>query len=218
MTSYEVLSVNIRPTPIRRFPKKTWWQGSPGWKLLRDTPVIDKEIISSPLEIVSFMKSGEGNYDVYGATVISRASDLRCHWGQRHAEALLENQALIPEEAKEYQLLFPHTIWFSVAGHLTEHKLMTSLIWCTDGWAVEFIESDNYHGKGNFGSHQRLLRPKAQTTKSAVSQAGEVAEGTAILMGYTDLAAAIDAGVVNTPEWNQMQERFMTLLSRQSSR
>ncbi len=120
-----------------------------GWTLESDVPVQDDEVISAMPELVSFLKQGE-NY-INGNMLMIRATDLGCPWGQRHAETLLKNQHLIPEEARKYYLVFTGTVWQDRDGD----RGVPCLYWRGGAWCLGFgwIE-------GDFDSDVRLLRSR----------------------------------------------------------
>ena len=120
-----------------------------GWTLESDVPVQDDEVISAMPELVSFLKQGE-NY-INGNMLMIRATDLGCPWGQRHAETLLKNQHLIPEEARKYYLVFTGTVWLDRHGG----RDVPCLYWLGGTWCLGFgwFERDFYSGG-------RLLRSR----------------------------------------------------------
>lgn len=74
-----------------------------GWTLESDSAVREDEALSAPPECLPFLQQEERS--IKGDTLLVRATDLGCPWGQRHAETLLENQHLMPVEARQYALV-----------------------------------------------------------------------------------------------------------------
>ncbi len=120
-----------------------------GWTLESDIAVREDEALSAPPEVIPFLKQEERS--IKGDTLLVRATDLGCPWGQRHAETLLENQHLIPEEARKYDLVFTGTVWRPPDGS----RYVACLCWGGERWFLGFFWLDR-----GFDSRVRLLRPR----------------------------------------------------------
>jgi hypothetical protein len=136
-------AVAVRTTFARNMRQK-------GWTLKSDVAVREGEVISGLPELVPLLKQGERS--LTGDTLLARAADLGCQWGQRHAETLLENQHLIPEEARTYYLVFPGTVWQDPRGNQRVAYLGRG-----DNRRLWFL--DFYWLVGNFYSVGHLRRP-----------------------------------------------------------
>ena len=75
---------------------------------------------------------------------------LGADFGQKHAEALLENQHLIPKEWRGYYLVFPGTVWQDSSGD----RDVPCLYWDGGRWRLNFLWLGH-----DWGSDGRLLRP-----------------------------------------------------------
>ncbi|QQG44935.1 MAG: hypothetical protein HYW89_02910 [Candidatus Sungiibacteriota bacterium] len=86
-----------------------------GWTLVDHTP---RSIMAvSDLELVPFLRDGEKvlrGYDMMGRARYEFDADL----GQEDAEFILERQAEIPEEFRQYYLVFLRTVWLASDGDL----------------------------------------------------------------------------------------------------
>jgi len=122
-----------------------------GWALESDVAVREGEALSAPLECLPFLQQEERS--IKGDTLLVRATDLGCPWGQRHAETVLENQRLMPAEARQYALVFPGTVW----RHPDGSRYAACLCWGGARWFLGFFWLDR-----NFYSDVRLLRPRME--------------------------------------------------------
>lgn len=100
-----------------------------GLTLLRDVPLVG----SPALGLVSFMKASEPS--LYGGIALLRAKKLGNMAGQRHAERLLSMKiSSIPEVWREFELVFPGTVWSGKGGrsvpYLTWWFTAWRLAWC----------------------------------------------------------------------------------------
>ena len=98
-----------------------------GWTLESDAKFQDGEVT---LELVSFLQEGES---CSGDEMVKRTQD-NVVLGQRHAEELLRNQDKIPEEWREYVLLFPGSVW---RGSRDDRRV-PYLLWDGDRWCLYF--------------------------------------------------------------------------------
>ncbi len=124
------------------------------WKLLEDTgePV---EFDASRLELVSFLQTDEPYAG--GETMLKRARGkepvkgqmlVGCNWGQRHGEALLRNQHLIPVEWRGKVIVLPGTVWQDGS----RDRFVACLVFRGERWVLDF------YWLGHFGSDYQLLR------------------------------------------------------------
>lgn len=81
-----------------------------GWQLLEN-----REIEGEP-PVYPDTLLREGEESINGEEMLSRAKDLGDCAGQLHAERMLDQQELIPEEWQKYYLVFPATVWVSPDG------------------------------------------------------------------------------------------------------
>ncbi len=120
------------------------------WTLLEDTLVCGAESFNvAALETVSFLRDGERT--INGEEMKNRAKDRGASLGQRHAEARLANQHLIPTEFRQYYLVFTGTVWQNRVGY----RRVPYLGWGGDRWYLRFRWLDD-----DFSSHDRLLRSR----------------------------------------------------------
>lgn len=137
-----VMTVIIDPTrPFARDMAK-----EDKWKLESD---LEYEAGEVTLELVKFLKPGE-NW-VKGTVMAERSKELGANLGQKHAEALLENQHLIPEKWRKYYLVFPGSVWQRRDGDRT----VSYLHWSGEQWCLDFYWLDD-----DFYSDYRVLRPR----------------------------------------------------------
>ena len=85
-----------------------------GWTLIEDVSE-PGEISISSLELLSFLKSGESF--VSGNTMADCAKENGANLGQRQAEYLLSHQEDIPQEWRQYYLVFLGTVWRDADGY-----------------------------------------------------------------------------------------------------
>ena len=137
-----LLAVAVRTTFAGTMQQK-------GWTLQSEVAVREGEVIAGLPELVPLLKQGERS--LTGDTLLARAADLGCQWGQRHAETLLENRYLIPEEARRYYLVFTGTVWWDPDGN----RRVAYLGWNNTRW-LWFL--DFYWLVGNFYSVGHLRR------------------------------------------------------------
>ena len=118
------------------------------WKLESDVEVQYGEV---NLRLVNPLRRGEGAIE--GKELLERAKKISALVGQHHAEALSKSQNVIPEEWKEYMLIFPGTVWLTPNGGY----YMPYLYWLENQncWLLSFGRLDR-----DFGSHNRLVCPK----------------------------------------------------------
>lgn len=120
-----------------------------GWKLLENT---SRSLVStSGLELVSFLKDGDGG-SINGEELVLRArAELNANYSQEDAEYLLEHQDEIPKEFQRYYLVFTGTVWEDSVGD----RRVAYLHFGDGRWYLRFrwLGSDFY-------SRARLLRPR----------------------------------------------------------
>ncbi len=137
--NFVVISINPS-TPLARDMRKA------GWKLESNVEYQAGEIA---LELAEFLKSGE--HYVKGMVLTERAKAMGANLGQKHAEALLENQQMISKEWRDYYLVFPGTVWL----HRVARRLVPCLGWIGCEWVLCFSWLDF-----DFRSFDRVLRPR----------------------------------------------------------
>jgi len=81
-----------------------------GWTLLEDVPLEG----TPTLELAEFLKDGENG--VNGETMLSRAKELGNLCGQHHAERLLVLADHTPESWRDFNFVFPGTVWLASGG------------------------------------------------------------------------------------------------------
>ena len=92
------------------------------------------------IKIEPILKYGETSID--GKTILNRAKKIGNLAGQAHAERLLEQEKSIPEEWKEFILIFAGTIWRDDG-----YRYITYLKWCWN-WRWELKSEwliSNFH-------------------------------------------------------------------------
>ena len=102
-----------------------------GWTLIEDVSE-PGEISISSLELLSFLKSGESF--VSGNTMADCAKENGANLGQRQAEYLLSHQEDIPQEWRQYYLVFPGTVWQAAHGY----RGVPCLGWDGGRWDLRF--------------------------------------------------------------------------------
>lgn len=85
------------------------------------------------LELVEFLEKGENS--IGGEVLVRRAKQKNVLLGQRHAEALLENQGTIPQKWRKYYLVFPG----SVLQDSTGHRIVPIICWGGGCWYLDFL-------------------------------------------------------------------------------
>jgi len=118
------VSLSIDPTkPLIRDMHKEKWE------LLEDaTP----EAGEFTLDLVEFVKPDE--HWVRGAVMVQRAKEFGAALGQHHAEALVENQHIIPEEWREFYIIFPGTVWRTPHDNCS----IPFIFWYAGRWYLSF--------------------------------------------------------------------------------
>jgi len=104
------------------------------------------------LELVSFLKEGE--WIIKGKELVKRAKTLNACLGEGQARHLCEHQKEIPKKWRQYDLIFPGTIWRDRYGNC----FMICLFWAGRygrRW-IPFLNSLD----SDFGPFGRLLRPR----------------------------------------------------------
>ena len=119
-----------------------------GWTLIDHVP---RHLVSTAnLKLVPFLHEGEDS--VRGYDLIGRARyKLGVNFGQEDAEFLLDHQAEIPEEFRQYYLVFTGTIWLDSDGRLSVPYLQ----WDEDRWILCWYWFDL-----PLDSRGRLIRPR----------------------------------------------------------
>lgn len=118
-----------------------------GWTLLGDTTAPTLPV--SDLELVSFLKRGENR--ISEEEMRERAKEMRADLGQREAEHLLDHQDEIPVSWREFDLIFPGTLWRDSFGGLS----VPYLGWFGDRWGLCLSWLDR-----DWDSVGRLVRPR----------------------------------------------------------
>lgn len=125
------------------------------WKLLEDTGD-PADFDASRLELASFLQTDEPYTG--GETMLKRARGkepvngqmlVGCNWGQRHGEALLRNQHLIPVEWRGKVIVLPGTVWRD--GR--RGRCVAYLVFLGVQWVLHFFWLDF-----SFNSDCQLLR------------------------------------------------------------
>lgn len=119
------------------------------WELLEGADEPDPVDIVN-LDLVAFLEEGEGS--VGGEEMVRRARQLQANGGQRQAKHLLAHQAGIPEEFRNYALVFTQTIWRYRGGD----RYVPYLCWHGGRWDLYVRWLGNF-----FNRRYRLLRPRA---------------------------------------------------------
>ena len=119
-----------------------------GWELVED---VEGTQFLSPhqLELVPFLFKGE-NY-IKGEELVERAKKMQANLGQRQAEYLLDHRYEIPEEWRQYYIVFPGTFWRDHYGY----RNFPYLYWDGERWDLNFDWIVFV-----FISPVRLLRPR----------------------------------------------------------
>lgn len=117
-----------------------------GWKYLSD---VKEPTGGLTLELVEFLKEGETF--INGEELVKRTKKKDVLLGQRHAEALLRNQDVIPEEWRNYYLVFPGSVLRSSLGD----RRVPYLFWNDGRWCLYF-----YWLELHFRSGDRLVFPR----------------------------------------------------------
>ena len=99
------------------------------WKLIKEGTKPKK---FPKLELVEFLEKGESY--INGEEIIKRAVKLKADLNQYHAEYLLEHQDEIPEEWREFCIVFPATVW----RHRGGRRYVPCLRWDGDRWYLSF--------------------------------------------------------------------------------
>lgn len=97
-------------------------------------------------ELVEFL---EEKKSIDGYAMLSRATEIGDCLDQHHAEAILRNSEMIPEDWRRYILVFPGTVWCDHNGY----HLVSYLSWNTFGWYLNFYWLDL-----NFNRIHRFVR------------------------------------------------------------
>jgi hypothetical protein len=120
-----------------------------GWELIENSDA--EPVPASDLELVAFLKRGESY--VTGEEMVARAKKKKADLGQRQAEYFLENQEEIPPEWRQFNLVFPGTVWWMLLGGLRVPRLFFSSE--MQRWVL-------YFGRlaYDWGGRDRLLRPR----------------------------------------------------------
>lgn len=102
-----------------------------GWTLIDHTPRSITAV--SDLKLVPFLRDGEKTlrgYDMMGRARWEFGADL----GQEDAEFLLEHKDEIPEELRQFYLVFSRTVWQDSGGYL----YVSCLIFGAERWCLYF--------------------------------------------------------------------------------
>lgn len=99
-------------------------------------------------ELVPFAEQGE--ITIPGSILLKRAQELNAYCGQRHGEALLANQLVIPWEWRRDDIVLPGTIFKNKFGH---NEILLLRTFGRSGWGIT-----SWQVRSHFLSHYRLLR------------------------------------------------------------
>ncbi len=135
-----IITVNPEKSFVRDMAKES------NWKLLSDA---EYKAGTTTYELAEFLKQGESY--VKGDVMAGRAKEIGADLGQKHAEFLLENQNLIPEDYRKFYLVFPGTIWRDSGGG----RRVPYLGWNGKQWYLCFYWLDD-----DWLGNDRLLRPR----------------------------------------------------------
>lgn len=101
-----------------------------GW-VLENNKGIEHAPATDSVELVQFVKPSE-EYVVWDE-MLNRAKSKEALYTQSVAEEFLEKSKTIPEDWKEYTLLFPGTVWRSRTNHLH----CPVLVWRNNEWKLD---------------------------------------------------------------------------------
>lgn len=116
------------------------------WELVED---VEGTQYPHQLELAPFLLKGESY--IKGEELVERAKKMQANLGQRQAEYLLDHQDKIPEEWRQYYLVFPGTTWRGRGGF----RSVPYLRWDGERWCLGFAWLGSV-----FDSGDRLLRPR----------------------------------------------------------
>ena len=109
-----------------------------GWKLIENVELVGEPTIT----LAKFLQPGENS--VGGETMLERAKALGNCAGQLHAERLLVQQADVPEEYRQYYLIFPGTVW----QDSDSNRRVPYLRWDDDRWYLRFwLDHDHWSAR-----------------------------------------------------------------------
>ena len=133
-------TVTLKPSSEFRFDKR-----KDDWELVENAPLEGEPTLS----LAEFLE-GDESY-VKGDVMLERSKAMGedGNAGQLHAERLLEQQDTIPEDWRQYVLVFTKTVWRHPVGLL----VLPYLLWDDDEWHLNFYWLDD-----RFDSHFRLVR------------------------------------------------------------
>lgn len=119
-----------------------------GWVVVEDVPPSTTFEVKN-LELVPFL--GKGEQYVEGGVMKKRATEAQANLGLVDGKKLLDNQAKIPAEMRDYYLVLPGTVLRDPDGDLR----VPYLYWYDGRWQLDFGWLDfNWRDRG------RLLRSK----------------------------------------------------------
>lgn len=110
-------------------------QGKGNFKYPRTEGILDENVplsISSTIEGVSILREGESH--ITCTELVIRAWDLGSNYGQEDAEWLLQRPEMIPAKLREFDLVFPGTIWEDPP----HHPIIPVLCWENNQWNLHF--------------------------------------------------------------------------------
>jgi hypothetical protein len=108
------------------------------WKgVEREGAPCESPVDISKLEFVPFHKDGEGW--VGGDEMRRRSADVKAFpgcqdWSQHHAEDILERASELPEEAKQFVLVFADTVLLGKRGD----RYVPCLVWFNGQWQLDW--------------------------------------------------------------------------------
>lgn len=115
-----------------------------GWTIVRDSQAMEKVFTA---ELVEILELGEDK--IGGDEFLQQIDGAKDFGGHRHAEAMVRQAEEIPEEWREYILVFASTVWQNANGD----RIIAGLRWHGDQWRLIFIWP-----KYNLGHEHRLIR------------------------------------------------------------
>jgi hypothetical protein len=115
-----------------------------GWTIVHDSQAKERVFKA---ELVEILELGEDK--IGGEEFLQQIDGAEDFGGHRHAEAMVRQAEEIPEEWREYILVFTGTVWQTANGD----RIIAGLRWHGDHWRLTFIWP-----KYNLGHEHRLIR------------------------------------------------------------
>ena len=121
----------LRKLTISLFVDFQYDKRKDGWELMEDVPFPGTG--EATFVLAEFLKDDESA--VRGDVMVARAKEMGGMTGQWHAEQLLTRENDIPEEWREFYLVFPGTVWRDPRG---DHDI-PCLRWNGDRWYLHWF-------------------------------------------------------------------------------